>query len=164
MTMIDWDAMMGDAPAPNVPVCPGQTGPCPDGLGQPEPARAAALGGIVPVVPIVPVKNQGARENKARAGGGVAENLCASEYRSSDDDRIVCTECGNLNDNSVCQIARPGVGALVVAMRGYRPPLDLLQRCPGFVPLQDANDQRNGLQRLPGLLTSSTTKGGNTDA
>lgn len=149
--MIDWDALMGEPSRQSVPVCPSQNSPCPDELGQPKPALGAALGEVVPVVPIVPVKNQGARLKEGARGVGVVENLCASEIKSADDDRIVCTSCGNLNDNDVCQIARPVKGALVVAVRGYRPPLDRLQRCSGFKPLHDAVDQRSGIERWPGL-------------
>lgn len=47
------------------------------------------------------------------------------------DDRIRCTECGNLTFSSVCSIARPG--GIVSAMRGYRPAgSEMLQRCAGY--------------------------------
>lgn len=149
--MIDWDALMGEPSRQSVPVCPSQNSPRPNELGQPKPALAKASREIVPVVPIVPVKNQGSRLKEDARGVGVAVNLCASEMKSNDDDRIVCTSCGNLNDNDVCQIARPVAGAVVVAVRGYRPPLDRLQRCRGFEPLPSAEDQRNGVMRWPCL-------------
>jgi len=49
------------------------------------------------------------------------------------DDRRRCTQCGNLR-SGVCSVAKPG-GQAVSALRGYRPALDLLQRCRGFSAL-----------------------------
>ena len=151
--MIDWDALMGGPSRQSVPVCPSQNSTCPDQLGQPEPAPSADFGGFVPVVPVVPLKNQGAKEKTPRGGGGVVENRCARNKSSnvmSDDDRIVCSSCQRLNDAGVCEVARPDRGALVVANRGYRPVL-MLTRCEGYLPLADDPDQRTGAERWQGL-------------
>ena len=63
------------------------------------------------------------------------------------DDRRSCTQCTNLRQG-ICTIAKPEVGALVVASRGYRPVI-LPLRCAGYSPKPVDTDQRGGLGRWP---------------
>lgn len=58
---------------------------------------------------------------------------------AADHDRRYCTECRNLSQAGVCRIAKPQIGALVVARRGYCPSLDMLIRCKGFAELAGFN-------------------------
>ena len=63
------------------------------------------------------------------------------------DDRISCRQCLSLLGR-VCTIAKPG--GLVSANRGYAPPADTLQRCAGYLPTNDTNQQPGG-ERWPGI-------------
>jgi hypothetical protein len=66
------------------------------------------------------------------------------------EDRIRCTQCRNLQQHT-CSIAKPVVGALVLANRGYRPDQTRLIRCEGYAPKAGDKDQRTGAERWPGL-------------
>ena len=46
------------------------------------------------------------------------------------DDRITCRQCKHLSFAGACSVAAPG--AVVSAVKGYRPAPDLLQRCGAF--------------------------------
>lgn len=58
------------------------------------------------------------------------------------DDRRFCTQCGNLRGD-VCTVASPG--GLVSAIVGYRPVLDILHRCVGYSPTDQAHRPTKGI-------------------
>lgn len=74
-----------------------------------------------------------------------------------EDDRRRCTQCQNLRQG-VCCIAKPEVGALVVANHGYRPVRDIPRRCEGYAPKVDDPDGRPGGERWQGLLPSMESR------
>jgi len=67
------------------------------------------------------------------------------------DDRRTCSQCTNLRQR-ICTIAKPERGAMVVAIRGYRPDPTRLLRCEGYAPLASDSDQRTGAERGPGQI------------
>ena len=72
-----------------------------------------------------------------------AERLALADLA---DDRIHCTDCAHLRGR-VCAQA-----AMIGAIKGYTPVLNIARRCEGFKPLATASDQRTGAQRWPSLL------------
>ncbi len=64
------------------------------------------------------------------------------------DDRRTCSQCRNLASR-VCSVAKPG--GIVSANRGYRPDLERLRRCTGYLPDGSDSDPRPGAERWPGL-------------
>ena len=71
------------------------------------------------------------------------------------DDRITCRQCLNLRGR-ICTIAKPG--GVVSANRGYQPPLEVLQRCSGYLPNATDTNQQPGGERWPSLPLSGVTK------
>lgn len=70
--------------------------------------------------------------NSNAAADAQADGLTGGKQGGDDlDDRRLCTQCGNLHDD-MCSIAFPG--GVVSAIVGYRPVLDVLHRCAGYVP------------------------------
>ncbi len=63
------------------------------------------------------------------------------------DDRRTCSQCRNLASR-VCSVARPG--GTVSAIKGYRPDLERLRRCAGYLPNGSDADPRPGAERWPG--------------
>lgn len=73
----------------------------------------------------------------------------------TDDDRRTCSQCLNQRGRA-CAIAEPG--GLVSANRGYRPALDTLRRCAGYLPPPADRDQRPGRNRWPSLTDTKAAK------
>ena len=67
------------------------------------------------------------------------------------DDRRYCNQCTNLK-RGICTIAEPKAGALVMALRGYRPVREPPRRCAGYAPGPVDSDRRLGLNRWPWLI------------
>lgn len=65
------------------------------------------------------------------------------------DNRRTCAQCRNLASR-VCSVAKPG--GIVSANRGYKPELERLRRCEGYLPNAADNDPRPGDERWPGLM------------
>ena len=64
------------------------------------------------------------------------------------DDRRTCSQCRNLASR-VCTIAKPG--GIVSAIKGYRPDMERLRRCAGYLPNGSDADPRPGAERWPYL-------------
>jgi len=62
--------------------------------------------------------------------------------------RRSCTQCTNLMPTGVCLAARRGE---IKAGSTYRPVLDILRRCTGYMPNYDDHDRRTGNERWPSM-------------
>ena len=95
-------------------------------------AKPAPIEACTPDTPDTPQKSKGAEKAAEQVISADDSAIDLSEPPDDPlDDRIRCTQCRNLRGRT-CTVAAPG--AVVSANRGYSPPRDVLQRCPGFVP------------------------------
>jgi hypothetical protein len=176
--LLDWDTLLPPPVAPvgseDAPVSPQNAAISPE-LGEISPiqgkrnviegkygtALEADLDEISPISPISPRKITESEVTADTGGGGRQDYYSARMFRN-DDDRINCRNCDCLAamvDPPSCKAASLEPGALVRAVRGYRPVV-MPHRCRGFVPLPGDPDQRSGVVRWPGLYVERVLPGG----
>lgn len=99
------------------------------------------------------------RDHKAEI---LAELAAANDYtppepEPADNGLRACIDCGNLTASGQCLAAWRGeaIGAGLAIRRQYHPAMtERPQRCAGYRPGPDDQDQREGQERWPMLVTS----------
>ncbi len=163
--MLDWAALLPsntDASPPESPYISPELGEIsPIGgntnayVGNADPCINAGRQAISPISPISPEKKSRASIEEENAGGVCGQEDVSARVWDTSYDQVTCHQCGYLAttvDPPACKVASLQPGALVRAVRGYRPVI-MPHRCRGFVPLADDPDQRPGVERWPGLGT-----------
>lgn len=84
--------------------------------------------------------------------GVTQENEISPFYASAErlaDDRVTCSACARLEPDGRCQAARRA--EMIHCAAWFTPEREEPRRCPAYRPHHDAEDQRTGRERFPGL-------------
>jgi len=140
--MLDWDSLLpaelgqSDTPetGPSVPPCPSENAPLSQSVGQPKANNGAAFGSSVPVVPVVPVKNQGKAEVDTTAGGGGGEENLRVRDEDSGPEVDRCDPCRFFRpwENRITDTCRGGGLPYLDTYRGRYRVRPLGGRCGRF--------------------------------